>query len=134
VKAVVYSLPIVILLAALGHNLASSLRGHWQAEADLFQAQNWVRRQPDLTGLAISPGRGRCSSGAYLVTDRHLPPIYVKSNLPSTRIISHLIVYGQTAKTAKDSTNWEPLNRFGRFDVLRRRDRLIQEIRPSTSQ
>lgn len=119
----VHALPFVVLGFALKANYSATLRQPWNFKASLFKAHNWVRRQPDLTGLAVD-GRWY-HSGAYTVTDRHIPLIFDQKKPPSARIYSHLIAIDDSAALAKESPDWQLLRKFGRHTVFRRRDAWI---------
>jgi hypothetical protein len=119
-------MPQLVLTLALGTNLVFVLKKPWQNQADLFRAQDWVRNQADLTGLAIQHNNtGRFATGTYLVLDRRIPLVFQGAELPSSRIVSHLIACDAPAELAEGSPAWEQLVRFGRFLVFRRKDRLI---------
>lgn len=123
VRRLCLAVPSLILLFALAHDHTTAESRRWRTSDDLFRAQDWVHKQENVTGLAIDCQWYR--SGAYVVTDRHIPILFNRKNPPEQRVFSHFIANEGSAKFLAKSNEWERLRRFGRYTIFQRRDRWI---------
>jgi hypothetical protein len=110
---------LVILLAMLGSNLEGTSTLPWTQRRGMFQAQAFVGKQDDATGLLYHERRHM--NGGYLVLEKTVPQVQFKRGLLANPLYNYAALLGQGSDAQRlRRMGWSEVSRFDEIVVLRR--------------
>jgi GPI mannosyltransferase 3 len=117
--------PPLFLSGVLAVNAVHVTHAPRDERRDVFRAADWVRRQKELTGLALL--EKWTYTGGYTVLDRKVPVVLTLEDALTSRLISHVIASSRDdIQRILKSRDYEQVKAIGEYRVFRRKKRWIR--------
>ncbi len=90
------AITVLLLLATLGAGLQGARQLDWRWKAGIFEGQEWVRLQPDATGVLFEERQHL--SGGYTIQESAVPLVSFRRSLIRNPVFNYAIVYKNKAQ------------------------------------